>query len=179
MYNVSQTGYNNFATSELIVNGPPLFNHDSEQSAVLGKSAVVRCSLSSFPGIQKVVRNNFFHFFRELSLQLFIFPFILTFEELLKKVFLKYCIFVKKISQESDQFLFKYFKHLFRLGLGLTMIWLMNWMEVNQCHRITRLYSNPGRLLLNLKFCKSEKAISILTNVTSRTVMVKKPQLSF
>ena len=44
------------ATTELIVYGPPIFNHEKTQYAVLGKEALIACSLSSYPGIKQVVR---------------------------------------------------------------------------------------------------------------------------
>ena len=51
----SQVGENT-ATTELIVYGPPIFDHEKTQYAVLGKDAQISCSLGSYPGIKQVVR---------------------------------------------------------------------------------------------------------------------------
>jgi len=47
------------ATVELIVRGPPIFNHEKNQYAVLGEDNSVTCSLGSYPGIQHIVRFRY------------------------------------------------------------------------------------------------------------------------
>ena len=45
----------NFAETEVVVNGPPIFGNAKIQYSHLGNSATVTCELNSFPGIETVV----------------------------------------------------------------------------------------------------------------------------